>query len=554
MTLSGLCSTNNITYSNLPRITVPQKMVRNIDKKMQAKREREQEQKTRENYWKRGKKVLIVSKRKELNVYQGQRFHDMDEKSLISHGWKHFKAKGDHFTLQNLGRIPALRNFGEKSFQDLGLRTDLVETLKGTGIESPVCVQCEAIPTILKKDNILCTAETGSGKTLAYLLPIIQSILESNSEEESNAKPVKQPHCLILLPTKELVIQVESVVQQFAKTLSLNVKVFCQGRPVKSDGNAIDILIATPGACLKSVKYGGYSLARAKHIVLDEADTLLDDSFHPYISALLKESQIQGSSSETPSNFGTQMILVGATKPRDLEGILGDIIPLDSLTKVNAPFLHKLPPHIPQKFLRIGPDDRPGAILTTVTKNAKSNIPTIVFCNKSSTAHWMGHFFEDSGTSHVLLTGAMPNKIRDGRFEQFQNGETNLLVTTDIASRGLDTIRAQHVINYEFPTFMSDYIHRVGRLGRLGSKCTGFVLNYITYRFDVELVWQIEIAARKAAGLHNVNANIKRKLVTKAVNSGSEPMLDFNGLDEDDEDDSEIPPYNTHDIDRSVTS
>merc|ERR1711988_517243 len=125
---------------------------------------------------------------------------------------------------------------------------------------------------------------------------------------------------------------------------------------------------------------------------------------------------------------------------------------------------------------------------------------------------------DDNSLPHVLFHCNMPHEIRAGRFEKFQNGEVDIVVCTDGASRGLDTVRAQHVINYDFPAFISDYIHRVGRVGRVGSIGTSFALSYVTHKWDVDLLWKIETSIRKSQELYNVNANIKRKLTNRHEN------------------------------------
>ncbi|KAI0241905.1 putative ATP-dependent RNA helicase DDX28 [Lamellibrachia satsuma] len=231
---------------------------------------------------------------------------------------------------------------------------------------------------------------------------------------------------------------------------------------------------------------------------------------------LIRKMKISSESGVTDEDdnmgIGTQVAMVGATMPSSLKQVLGDVVPLDSLVKVTTPHLHRLMPHIPQKFIRIGSDQKPEALLKALKSNSSRRVPTLVFCNRSSTACYVGHFLNDNGIANVVLHAQMPQKVREGRFEQFQNAETEVLVCTDIMSRGMDTVRAKHVINFDFPHFISDYIHRSGRIGRVGSSGTGFVLSFISYKWDVDLLWKIEASARRATEFHNVNANIKRKL------------------------------------------
>lgn len=160
--------------------------------------------------------------------------------------------------------------------------------------------------------------------------------------------------------------------------------------------------------------------------------------------------------------------------------------------------------------------DRPANLLSLVKRDLAKRRPLIVFSNKSTTSDYVSIFLNNSGINCLNLNGDMLMKIRIGRFEEFQRGECDVLSTTDVGSRGLDTTRARHVVNYDFPLHISDYIHRCGRIGRVGSLDNSLVTNFISSRREVDVVQRIEHAARTGGLLPDVNANIKN-IINKRI-------------------------------------
>lgn len=202
--------------------------------------------------------------------------------------------------------------------------------------------------------------------------------------------------------------------------------------------------------------------------------------------------------------------------PTNTEEILQKVIDIQTLHEVSSPNLHKLMPHVEQRFMRISKQSRPSNLINLVKKDIAKKHPVIVFSNKSATSDFVDIFLNNNGVRSVNLNGDMLMKIRIGRFEQFQNGKYDVLSTTDIGSRGLDTTSARHVINFDFPLHVSDYIHRCGRIGRVGDLTPSLVTNFISSRREVEVVQRIEHAARTGGLLPNVNANIKN-IINKRI-------------------------------------
>jgi len=276
----------------------------------------------------------------------------------------------------------------------------------------------------------------------------------------------------------------------------------------------VDLLFASFGAMSKMSTTGLYNLRHVQCLVLDEADTLLDDSFSGKLLHFLRKFPLQMTRSQTNPE-GVQIVMASATIPRSAEEILSEVIPYDSFIKVTTDNLHRLLPHVPQKFIRLSHLDKPSTLLELVKKDASRKLPVVVFSNKSDRVDWISMFLNENGISCVNLNGDMSHHLRQNRFSEYQLGKHMVLACTDVVSRGLDTKNTHHVINYDVPTNISDYIHRCGRVGRVGSKlASGLVTTLVCHRSEVELVKKIEFAARQINNneLPNVNANIKRMI------------------------------------------
>lgn len=268
----------------------------------------------------------------------------------------------------------------------------------------------------------------------------------------------------------------------------------------------VDILVGSMGALSKLTTTGIYRMTAVKHVVLDEADTLLDDSFNEKLCYYLSRFSFVD---------GVQLVLASATMPTNTNDVFRDIINPDTLKKVVSTDLHRILPYVTQKFIRMNKSDRPGNLLRIVKAEVQKKRPVIVFSTKSSTSDYVDIMLQQNGVESINLNGDMLKKIRDGRFEKFQKGEVNVLSTTDCIGRGLNTVRARHIVNFEFPVHISDYIHRCGRIGRLGSDNHCVITNFISGEFELDLVRKIEAAARGGGMLEDVNANINKMISDK---------------------------------------
>ncbi|KAL8619700.1 hypothetical protein ACOMHN_025786 [Nucella lapillus] len=532
-----ICRTLAVRPStDLPRITVPHKTYARIQK---IKQRKAAEHTAKKISFK--SPLVIACKRSSFNHHRGQTYSDFGPQTLASYGWKHRKSQGDHFTLLCHDKNPALiAEESNQGFQDLHLDEDIVRAAEALGFTAPTSIQNAAVPAILGGESTLCAAETGSGKTLAYLLPALNMLLQRKRLKGEGEERLNTPSIIILTPSRELADQVTTVAESLQEHLDFTLYSVCGGRGTKARlawpiDRPMDILIATPGVLRKLLIADKVQSSGLQQVILDEADTLLDDSFIDVIDRVLFRLRIPtlergsggvgggggGVASEGGGGgaggylAGVQFVLVSATVPRGLDSSIGAYIPVDSLRKVRTSGLHRLMPHVPQKFLRLLPTQKTERVVRVVKgEGGGQGGATLVFVNSSPTAFYVGHVLEDHGLRPAIVNGDMPEKTRQWAFQSFQSGQRDILIATDMASRGLDTVGVRHVINYDFPHFVSDYIHRAGRVGRVGSHHTGVVTSFVSHNWEVETLWQIEIAARKSSELHNVNSNIKRKLVS----------------------------------------
>ncbi|XP_009813662.2 probable ATP-dependent RNA helicase DDX28 [Gavia stellata] len=470
-------------------------------------------------------KLLLRSRRPELSQPRWQTVGRWERPQLVSAGWKHRKACGDYFQLEpSQEAAPALQapspDAGQgPSFAEMGLQPALLAGLEDLSVDRPTAVQRLAIPALCRGRSALCAAETGSGKTLAYLLPLLDRLLsrpEGPAAAAGAAGPAS-PRGLVVLPSRELAAQVGAVAAALCRPAGLQVRRLTGGgaagglrRQLRAPPPGAAVLLGTPGALREALRRRFLGLGRLRWMVLDEADALMDDSFAGPLEEILAHAPL-ASGAPGPSGPGearTQVVVVGATFPAGLSQTLGKFTDVGRFVTLTTRSLHRLPPHVQQKFVRLKGRDKLPELLQLLKERPASHGAVLIFCNSASTVNWLGYILDDHKIKHLRLQGQMSAAARAGIFASFQKGDVSVLVCTDLASRGLDTSSVQLVVNYDFPDTLQDYLHRVGRVGRVGSKVPGAVVSFVTHRWDVDLVRKIETAARKRTGLPGMDSSI----------------------------------------------
>jgi ATP-dependent RNA helicase DeaD len=346
------------------------------------------------------------------------------------------------------------------TFADLGLRPELLEVLVRLGYEEPTPIQREAVPPVLAGRDLLGQAATGTGKTAAFALPILQRLTDRAGRTE--------PVALVLVPTRELAVQVSEAFHRYGATLGARVLPIYGGQPIGRQLAAlhrgVDVVVATPGRALDHVRRGTLDLEHLAVVVLDEADEMLDMGFAEELDAILEA---------TPS--ARQTVLFSATLPARIGSIarrhLTDPVRIQigraSTASGEAPLVR-------QSAYLVQRAHKPAALGRVLDLEAPA--AAIVFCRTRNEVDQLTGTLNGRGYRAEALHGGMNQEQRDRVMARLRNGTAELLVATDVAARGLDIEHLSHVVNYDVPSAPESYVHRIGRVGRAGRQGVAITL------------------------------------------------------------------------------
>jgi superfamily II DNA/RNA helicase len=336
------------------------------------------------------------------------------------------------------------------TFKDLGIDQDIYQALEGRGITSPFPIQEQAIPLALTGQDIIGQAKTGTGKTLGFGLPLIQSL---------GLNPEKGAKALVVVPTRELAIQVAEDLKHACSNRSTTVAAIYGGKAYEGQIAEIDsgaqIIVGTPGRLIDLSKQKKLDLKHIQFMVLDEADEMLDLGFLPDVEKLF---------AYTPES--RQTMLFSATMPGAIVSLARRYQNKPVHIRVNDPDEGLTKADIKQFVYRahaLDKDEVVGRIL-----QAEGRGKTIIFCRTKRQAAKLADELIDRGFSASALHGDMSQEAREKSMANFRSGKRDILVATEVAARGIDVDDVTHVINYSVPEDEKAYLHRVGRTGRAG--------------------------------------------------------------------------------------
>jgi len=345
-------------------------------------------------------------------------------------------------------------------FAELGLRPELLATLTRLGYEEPTPIQRETIPILLEGRDLLGQAATGTGKTAAFALPILQRIPPDGGRIE--------PLALVLVPTRELAVQVSEAIYRYGRDLGIQVLPIYGGQPIGRQLQAlkrgVHVVVATPGRAIDHIGRGTLPLGAVQVVVLDEADEMLDMGFAEDIEAIFEA---------TPPD--RQTVLFSATMPPRIERIIKRH--LDDPARIQiarAPSGAGDSPLVRQSAYVVARAHKLAALARVL--DVESPTSAIVFCRTRIEVDQVTEALNGRGYRAEAIHGGMSQEQRDRVMGRLRSRSADLLVATDVAARGLDIDQLTHVINYDVPSAPESYVHRIGRVGRAGREGVAITL------------------------------------------------------------------------------
>jgi superfamily II DNA/RNA helicase len=348
-------------------------------------------------------------------------------------------------------------------FDLLGLAPALQSAVADLGLYAPTPIQAQAIPAVLQGRDLWATAPTGSGKTLAFALPLVQ--LHLLTPRQTNfRRPVRT---LVLVPTRELAVQVGEVLTQLGYPLRLKVAVVYGGVSINPQmmglrGGA-DMVVATPGRLLDLLEHNALHLKDVQHLVLDEADRLLDLGFADELQRVLALLPAQ-----------RQTLLLSATFAADVQALAEGL--LRDPQRITVQALAQQAPDIRQRAVAVDERQRTALLRHLIQENGWTRV--LVFVATRYACEHVASKLCKAGVHAMAFHGEMSQGARQDVLHDFKAGRCQVVVTTDLASRGLDIAQLPVVVNHDLPRSATDYTHRIGRTGRAGAH--GEAVSFVT--------------------------------------------------------------------------
>lgn len=381
------------------------------------------------------------------------------------------------------------------NFTDLGLIDPLIKAVTDQGYSQPTPIQAQAIPFLLKKKDLLGSAQTGTGKTAAFTIPILQHL-----HQETDHNQRKKIKALIITPTRELALQINESIEAYAKYTQLESTVIFggvkQGKQVNHLKQGVDLLVATPGRLLDLMNQGFVSLKYIKYFVLDEADQMLDMGFIHDIKKVLAKLPNQ-----------RQSLFFSATMPKSIVELSNQI--LKSPERISIEPKQTTAEKVDQSVCMVAKEDKVKLLAHLI--KAKSADSTLVF---SRTKHGANKIVKKLSNFKIRAEAIHGNKSQAARvkaLDNFKAGKTKVLIATDIAARGIDIDELELVINFDLPNISETYVHRIGRTGR--AKASGEAISFcsedeLEYLRDIQKLINQEIPQLSDHPFHQVNFKV----------------------------------------------
>jgi ATP-dependent RNA helicase RhlE len=345
-------------------------------------------------------------------------------------------------------------------FTTLGLGAKLTQAIKEQGYVEPTPIQAKAIPVILSGRDVIGVAQTGTGKTAAFVLPLLERL--------SLAQAERRMRVLVIAPTRELVVQIEENIRAYGRHLHLRyATVFGgvgEGPQIQALRRGVDLVVATPGRLIDLMEQRHVDVSALQVLVLDEADRMLDMGFLPPIRRIV---------AATPSP--RQTLLFSATMSKEIEAVSKEFLKSPVLVEIGA--RSTAAEAVTQWVVEVSMAGKTPALIHLLQDAALESV--LVFSRTKHGADRIARKLEVAGIRTATLHSNRTQGQRLAALKRFKSGEVRVLIATDIAARGIDVDGISHVINFDFPPQPEDYVHRIGRTGRMQS--IGDAISFVTY-------------------------------------------------------------------------
>jgi ATP-dependent RNA helicase RhlE len=392
------------------------------------------------------------------------------------------------------------------NFSQLGLQSALVRACESLGYTEPTPIQIEAIPIVLTGADLIGCAETGTGKTAAFLLPMIQRMAE---------KPRPGIRALVLAPTRELATQIEAMYRSYAPKNARCVTLIGGagiGRQSEALRRGVSIVIATPGRLLDHMERGAINFSHCETLVLDEADRMLDMGFWPSIKRVL---------AVLPKE--RQTLLFSATMSAAIEKIARSTMRAPKLVEVSQ--RGHAPITVEQTAYPVAMESKTALLLDLLERERFDRV--LVFTRTRRGAERLSHILEARSHKVNRIHADRSQPQREAALRGFKNGQTRVLVATDIAARGIDVDSISHVINYDVPAAPEDYVHRIGRTGRAGNRGRAITLVTPVEELSMRAIERLtgksieRVLLQSFGGVQQASASAPRPFASSGRGAGS---------------------------------
>ncbi|XP_047049728.1 DEAD-box ATP-dependent RNA helicase 52A-like [Lolium rigidum] len=364
-------------------------------------------------------------------------------------------------------------------FEEAGLVEAVLRNVARCGYDSPTPVQRYSMPIVLGGRDLMACAQTGSGKTAAFCLPVISGLVAEDAAGAGRGDRdafgyddytrAARPRALVLAPTRELAAQIHEEAKKFSHQTGIKVKVAYGGtsmiQQLRDIESGVDILVATPGRLVDMIERGRVSLEAIKYLVMDEADRMLDMGFEPQIRKIVDGMGM-------PRKSMRQTMLFSATFPPQIQRLASDFLAKYIFITVGR--VGSSTDLITQKLEFVTQDEKKTYLLNLLQEQSFCSSDgkqplTLVFVETKRDADSLRYWLYNKGFPATAIHGDRTQEERESALRSFKSGLTPIMVATDVVARGLDVPNVSHVINYDLPKSIEDYVHRIGRTGRAGN-------------------------------------------------------------------------------------